>query len=263
MVALRNVLFLSCLCFAACGGQASTANESAGNPPTDASTQETISPTDASTDVSADASADASTEEASGPAPACTCPTGQVWRMHACLSTLDLGCGPSCTSGVTLCGQYETCEPCGAASACATHDCLATCVPTELHQGPIAADSLRVVPSEGAAGASTEVTVFGFPWYIGALGYAARVGTETTVQFGGGSDCAFTFEVPANSPGRMPIYISQYGSTDSWVLAGFFTYSGGDTDTCIQPGYPCADSESCCTTSDAPVSCSSWRCRAQ
>jgi hypothetical protein len=240
MPALRNLLILPCAWFGACGGQVSTANELAGHPP-----------------------ADASTEESGAAITGCTCPAGQVWRNHACLSTLDIGCGSPCTIGVTQCGQYETCETCGASSTCGTHDCLSTCAPTELHMGPLAADSLRVVPTEGSAGASTEVTVYGFAWYIGALGYGVRVGSETVVEFGGGTDCAFKFKVPARPPGRVPIFVSQYGMSDSWVLAGFFTYSAGDIDTCIQPGYPCAGTTDCCSTSDALVACSSGRCRAK
>ncbi len=129
--------------------------------------------------------------------------------------------------------------------------------------GPVLADSLRVVPTSGNAGESSEVTVYGFAWYIGALGYGVRVGSETIVEYGGGGECAFAFKVPARSPGRVPIFVSQYGSSDDWILAGFFTYGAGDIDTCTQPGYPCTGVADCCGTSDAPVTCSSGRCRAQ
>ncbi|MBI5531664.1 MAG: IPT/TIG domain-containing protein [Deltaproteobacteria bacterium] len=240
MSASRAFLLLCCAHLSACGGTVSTGNDQAGNPP-----------------------ADASTEETGSIAPSCNCPAGQVWRNHACLSTLDIGCGQPCTAGVTLCGQYETCVMCAASSTCGTHDCLSTCSPTELHMGPVLPDSLRVVPTSGSAGASTEVTVYGFAWYIGALGYGVRVGSETIVEYGGGGDCAFKFKVPAHAPGRVPIFVSQYGSSDSWVLAGFFTYSAGDIDQCIQPGYPCTAAADCCSASDAPVSCTSGRCRAK
>lgn len=104
--------------------------------------------------------------------------------------------------------------------------------------GPIPADSLRIAPTQGNAGASNDIAILGFAWYIGALGYGVRVGDEVVVEFGGGSDCSFALTAPPRPPGRVPVWVSQYGAGD-WVLAGFFTYSAGDNDQCTQPGFPC------------------------
>ena len=128
--------------------------------------------------------------------------------------------------------------------------------------GPVPPDSLRITPTQGPADKSTEVTVYGFAWYIGALGYSLSVGGEVVVEFGGGSDCAFPFKTPPRPPGRVPVRVSQYGGSGSPILAGFFTYGAGDADPCTQPGFPCASSAACCSTADAPVACTSGRCRA-
>jgi len=192
----------------------------------------------------------------------CSCPSGQVWRNHVCLPTYELGCGPSCEQD-PACGADETCEACGAASSCATRDCRATCVATKLMMGPVLPEALRIRPTAGPAGVATEVTVEGYPWYIGALGYGVRVGEETVVEFGGGESCAFSFVVPPRPAGDVPIWVSQYGSSTDWVLAGVFSFGGGTEPACVQPGFPCTGADTCCGTPDAPVSCTQGRCRAK
>ena len=193
----------------------------------------------------------------------CECPTGQVYRHHPCLATLDLGCGDPCDPGGTDCAEGWTCDPCGASTSCATFDCQPTCVFTGPAMGPVP-EPLRIWPTSGAAGETTEVLVMGFPWYVGALWYGVRVDDETVDNLSDAAeDCSFSFTAPARPPGRVAVLVSQYGGGEPWVLAGFFTYSAGDIDDCVQPGYACGVGDTCCSTSAVPVTCHANRCERQ
>ena len=67
----------------------------------------------------------------------CECSGNDVYRWHECVPTLELGCGPTCEPGVTDCGEYHNCDPCGASSTCDTEDCRPTCVHTGPAMGPV------------------------------------------------------------------------------------------------------------------------------
>lgn len=233
---------------AACSGR------SAGTTSPDGSTPDASHRDDATTQPDAGMLPDAG-------AGMCQCSGDEVYRWHECVPTLELGCGPSCVPGVTDCGQYHTCEPCAASSSCDTEDCRPTCVFTGPAQGPVA-DPLRIEPVWGTAGQSHTITISGFPFYIGALWYAVRLGDEDVTHLSyGGSTCSFHVDAPARPPGMVPIWVSAYGGTDPWVLAGLFTYSGGSTVDCVQPGFPCAPGSSCCSTTGVPLICDAGRCR--
>jgi hypothetical protein len=62
----------------------------------------------------------------------------------------------------------------------------------------------------------------------------------------------------------LPVWVSQYGFGEPWVLAGFFSYiEGDDYPTCGQPGFPCPPGGECCATEDVPMTCANARCRAE
>lgn len=126
--------------------------------------------------------------------------------------------------------------------------------------GPIAPGALRLFPTVGTAGASTQVTVSGYPFYIGALSYGVRFGDLELWDGGGAGPCSFYVNSPVMGPGMVPVYVSQYGPQAPWIIAGFFTYSGGVIPECIQPGFPCLQSEQCCATAAAPMMCTQGRC---
>jgi hypothetical protein len=196
------------------------------------------------------------------PAAACECAPGLVYRRHECVPTREIGCGETCTPGETDCGQLHTCEPCAATSTCATKDCRATCLFTGPVQGPIAPGVLRIVPTGGVAGEETIITIEGFPFYVGALMYGARMGDIMLYEAGSYGPCSFTVVAPGLPAGVMPVHVSQYGPTEPWVLAGFFAYGSGEGLACAQPGEPCAASADCCSLPEAPTSCAAGRCTA-
>jgi hypothetical protein len=122
---------------------------------------------------------------------------------------------------------------------------------------------LKISPTSGPAGQDVELHVEGFPFYVGALYYLVRVGSSGDLYQGGDTTCSFTVVVPGQSEGLVPVWVSQYGGGEPWVLAGFFGwYGSGYPPACSQPGFPCApDSGPCCQTQDVPMTCSAGRCR--
>lgn len=104
----------------------------------------------------------------------------------------------------------------------------------------------------------------GFPFYVGALFYLVRVGNSGDIDVSSSTgQCRITVRAPARPPGRVPVWVSSYGGGAPHSLAGFFTYSGGSTDNCVQPGFPCGNGPPCCATGDVPVSCQTGRCRTE
>lgn len=195
---------------------------------------------------------------------ACTCPADTPVEMfHACTPPLRVGCPATlCTPGVTDCGEGHTCEDCSAAACCICAACVPSCVQTGLAQGPLP-DYLKLRSSLGPAGEEQDVVIEGFPFYIGALYYLARVGDSGDLweSVAVTSPCALGFRAPARGPGMVPVWLSQYGGGEPWVLAGFYTYSAGDYPTCVQPGYPCGATDTCCETTEVPMACIGGRCR--
>jgi hypothetical protein len=201
-----------------------------------------------------------------GGAGECNCPADQpVTMFHSCTPPLEIGCvAEICEPGVTDCGEGYTCEECSAAACCHCAACMPTCVFTGPAQGPLP-EYLKLHTTYGSAGQEQEIVVEGFPFYIGALFYLARVGdSDDLVEASYPSTCAHGFTAPAHAAGIEPVWVSQYGGNEPWVLAGFFTYTTGEYPSCVQPGYPCTEPDSCCETDDVPMTCADdGRCRMQ
>ena len=169
----------------------------------------------------------------------CTpCKTGEVYLLSACVTTDKLfTCAPPCSAG--SCPPSYKCDQWGGTPCCYCQQAVGACVPVATIGG--LAGPLRISPVDGPAGQKVTLTISGAPFYIGALFYSARMGSETVMYGGaGGSDCSFTATFTPAKPGIYPVEVSQYGGGAPWVLAGFFTATGGVTPmTSIQPGYSC------------------------
>ncbi|MGC4121921.1 MAG: hypothetical protein QM765_46535 [Myxococcales bacterium] len=162
--------------------------------------------------------------------------------------------------GGSECGPGFTCDVCGAAACCICAACVSACVRSGPAMGPLP-EYLKISPTVGPAFQDQVLTVEGFPFYVGALYYLVRVGDSGDLFQEGGSRCSFEVRVPGQSFGTVPVFVSQYGGGDPWVLAGFFTFSGGALPSCTQPGFACVEGQECCETPEVPVSCVAGRCR--
>jgi hypothetical protein len=195
----------------------------------------------------------------------CACPTDVIYRptyqYGECVPPLQYGCAATeCTPGVTDCGAGYTCDEWGAAACCYCQRAVPACVLTGPAPGPLP-EYLKLSSVYGPAGAQQTITIQGFPFYVGALYYLVRVGDSGDLYQGGGTTCSFDVTVPPHATGLAPVWVSQYGGGDPWVLAGFFTFSAGDYPTCVQPGNPCSAGTTCCETPDVPMGCVAGRCR--
>ena len=168
----------------------------------------------------------------------CYCPPGQVWLRSSCVPTVKLGCGPTCDPATPgSCPPGETCDPWAAAPWCMSAAAVPACVPTAT-TGPITGP-LRFSPLTGVAGQSVTITVEGAAFYVGALFYNIRIGSEVKMEMNVGN-CAIKASFTPPSPGAYAVEVSQYGGGSPWVLAGFYIASGGSIPMpTIQPGYPC------------------------
>jgi hypothetical protein len=186
-----------------------------------------------------------------------------AYVFNECTPPLQIGCPATpCEPGVTDCGEGYTCDPWGAAACCWCQQALPACVFTGPAQGPLP-EHLKIAPTSGTAGQGVALQIEGFPFYVGALYYLARVGNSGDLYQEGGTTCSFTVTVPGQAEGMVPVWVSQYGGGDPWVLAGFFDwYASGYPEACTQPGYPCAaDMGPCCETLEVPMQCTAGRCR--
>lgn len=249
-VALSLVSFLL---LAACGGRGLGAERGSDGsvpdgiaPPVDA-----VAPRDAV--VPRDASVDP-----------CGCPMDRpVYQWHPCVPPLEYGCEARlCTPGVTDCGAGYSCEECAAAACCVCAACVPACLFTGPAMEPLP-DYLKIFPPYGPAHEEVTFSIEGYPFYVGALYYLARMGDSGDLYEHGGDTCAIHITAPARPPGMFPVWVSQYGGNEPWVLAGFFTFSSGDYPTCVQPGYPCDIDRPCCETPDVPMICQAGRCQLQ
>ena len=122
---------------------------------------------------------------------------------------------------------------------------------------------LKLRETFGPAYLARELRVEGFAFYIGALvpAWLVRVGeSEFIGDEVGAGPCSLRADVPAQPPGLLPVWVSQYGGVEPYTLAGFFHY-GVTSPDCIQPGYPCSDELPCCATDEVTLSCREGRCR--
>jgi len=189
-------------------------------------------------------------------------PDVPVMMFHSCTPPLEMGSlADICTPDVTDCGEGYTCEDCAAAACCYCAACLPACIFTGPAQGPLP-EYMKLRTSYGNAGEAQEIIVQGFPFYIGALFYLARIGdSEELPESSYPDSCSLGFSAPARAAGIYPVWVSQYGGNEPWVLAGFFSYMTEGYPSCVQPGFPCGDTQVCCETTDVPMACVAGRCR--
>lgn len=209
---------------------------------------------------------DAGAADAFAPADAgreiCGCSDSEpVYLFGECIPPLQMGCPAApCVPGGSDCGPGYSCLSCGAAACCHCAACRPTCVFTGPAQGPLP-EYLKIQPTTGAALQDATIRIEGFPFYVGALFYLARVGSSGDLHQVAGTSCSLEVRAPGQPVGTVPVWVSQYGGGAPWVLAGFFTFSRGDAPICVQPGYPCSGTAApCCESADVPMACSSGRC---
>jgi hypothetical protein len=186
-----------------------------------------------------------------------------AYVFNECTPPLEVGCPATlCTPGVTDCGDGYSCSDWGAGACCWCQAAVPACVFTGPAQGPLP-EYLKIFQTSGPAYQDVELQIEGFPFYVGALYYLARVGGSGDLMQQGGTTCSFSVSVPGQPDGLVPVWVSQYGGNEPWVLAGFFEwYSGPYAQGCTQPGYPCsAETSACCESADVPMGCVGGRCR--
>jgi hypothetical protein len=254
----RVAVFVGVLVAAGCGGRRHEPDADAGS--------------DGAVGRDAATGRDASTETDGSPvgddagAPICDCAERvPVGLFHACTPPLEAGCPILvCTPGAGDCGPGDTCEQCAAAACCECAACVPACVHTAASPGDALPPLLKLGTVWGPGGEEPEIAVEGAPFYVGALGYSIRVGESGDLpQLGGAEPCGLTALAPAEPAGTMlPVWVSQYGFSEPWVLAGFFSWiANDDYPTCVQPGFSCAADAACCETADVPMACRSGQCR--
>jgi hypothetical protein len=150
---------------------------------------------------------------------------------------------------------------CAAAACCYCAACMPACVTTAAAPGNVMPEYLKISPVSGPAGVDAEIAIQGFPPYIGALYYTARVGSSGELMQMGGGTCSFSVVAPGQPPGMVPVWASHYGGGPPWVLAGFYTWDAGSAANCVQPGFSCGQGPDCCATADVPMACIGGRCR--
>lgn len=195
----------------------------------------------------------------------CNCKPGQVWLRSACVPTVKLGCGPTCKVGdPNACPAGQKCDQWAASTCCNCAAALPACVPVT-YTGPISGP-LRISPTGGVAGTQVTITVEGAAFYIGALFYKIRMGSEEKMEQYSAKPCSIGAKFTPPSPGIYAVEVSQYGGGPPWVLAGFYLASGGVVPKpSIQPGYPCSSnpppgSPTCITGFPYKCLCISGRC---
>lgn len=194
------------------------------------------------------------------------CKPGEVYLMSSCVSSDKLfTCAAPCTAGdPASCPAGEKCDLWGATPCCVCSAAVPACVPlatTGKVSGP-----LRIYPTTGIAGQKVTLKIEGAPFYIGALFYMARMGKETKMQESPGTDCSFSATFTPPNPGAYAVEVSQYGGGAPWVLAGFFTASGGVSPMpTVQPGFWCSTNPApgdpaCASAPPYSCSCIAGRC---
>ena len=192
----------------------------------------------------------------------CYCAPTQGWQRGSCVATTALyTCAPRCTPGVaTTCPAGQTCDTCAAAPSCIGSSCVPVCVPapsSATMTGP-----LRISPVSGVAGSQTRLTVEGWPFRVGALFNSVRFSrAQTTMGISVTRPCAIQALFTPAKPGLYTVEVSQYGGGPPWVLAGFFTASGGVAPPrTVQPGLPCTATSVCAQGGGYTCSCTGGRC---
>lgn len=195
------------------------------------------------------------------------CKKDEVHLISACVATDKLftcakACDPSAPSPCA--SSSESCESWGGTPCCFCSAAVPACVPKPT-TGPIQGP-LRFSPTSGVAGQKVTITVQGAPFYVGALFYNLRMGSETKMEEGASKPCAIAATFTPPSPGLHVVEVSQYGGGPPWVLAGFYTASGGSIpQPMIQPGdfckvNPAPGDPACASAPPYSCSCVSGRC---
>ncbi|MBW2732757.1 MAG: hypothetical protein JRH20_10230, partial [Deltaproteobacteria bacterium] len=168
----------------------------------------------------------------------CGCATGEAWMNGACVPTASMGCGRVCDPDDPSlgCPPGMRCDPSAAVLCHAASPRIPACAPdvapTPLRGG------LRIQPVAGPAGEMAKIVVNGHNFFLGALFYTIRIKNEEmrVVDMG---DCKLTASFTPPSPGVYAVEVSQYAGGGPWILAGFYTASGGMLSPAIQPDFPC------------------------
>ncbi len=220
----------------------------------DATLQDTTSADTSTTDAVADS--------ATAPDTACTCPTGQVRRVGACVPTFDLGCGLPCIGKApSACPAQSICDEAAAQIPCQPEIPAAACVPGVAMQ--FTAGSLRVEPSTVAVGETVTLTVRGARFYIGALMWWVRVGDETLQAIEYETDCTLTASFSPQQAGIYPVTAFYGGGEEptppSAALAGFVRVGEGPAPL-AQPGQACDADAACQSGGGFDCACTNGRC---
>lgn len=201
----------------------------------------------------------------------CSCPDGPdpgpedpVLSFHPCVPPMQFGCKAMLCDPDQReeCPEGHTCEECAAAACCICAACVSACLFTRPTQGPLP-EYLKLSHTRGAVGDPSTVSIEGFPFYIGALGYSVRLGLSgPELRNVNGGLCSMEVEMDGREEGVAPVWVSSYGFYEPRILAGFFfwLHNPDEWEECIQPGYPCAENTPCCETDDVPMKCESGRC---
>lgn len=195
------------------------------------------------------------------------CKPGEVHLISSCVATDKLfTCTPSCDPQLpsSCAAPNTTCESWGGTPCCFCSAAVPACVP-QPNTGPVKGP-LRFYPTSGIAGQKVKITVSGAPFYIGALFYNIRMGTEVQPEESAGKTCAIAASFTPPAPGIYVVEVSQYGGGAPWVLAGFYTASGGSIpQPTIQPGdfckpNPAPGDPACASAPPYACTCLAGRC---
>jgi hypothetical protein len=195
------------------------------------------------------------------------CKPGEVYLLSPCVATDKLfTCAPGCDPKLPAsCASSPgtTCMQWGGTPCCVCSAVVPACVP-QPGTGPIKGP-LRFSPTSGIAGQKVALKVSGAPFYVGALFYNIRMGSEVKPEETGG-ECTIGASFTPPSPGLYTVEVSQYGGGAPWVLAGFYTASGGSIpQPTIQPGdfckpNPAPGDPACASAPPYACSCIAGRC---
>jgi hypothetical protein len=198
------------------------------------------------------------------------CKTDEAYLLNACVATDKLfTCAKRCDPSVpSSCPAGYLCDQWGGPPCCVCSSVVPACVPqptTGKIVGP-----LRINPTSGIAGQKVKLNIQGAPFYVGALFYNVRIGSQIIMEEPTGKTCSIGATFTPPNPGVYVVEVSQYGGGGTpWVLAGFYTASGGVIpQPTIQPGdfcktNPAPGDPACASASPYKCACVSGRCVCQ
>lgn len=205
----------------------------------------------------------------------CFCPTpDEVMLIGSCVPTDKLEtcaptCDPSTPSSCPGNPGEQRCDPSAATPSCVTSSTRPACVPG-MGMG-FSPGTLRIYPREGNAAQEAKLTISGGSLYIGALWWSARMGPQKPVPLSEvtSQPCRYPVTLRPPGPGIHPVEIAYGaggggGGGKGWVLAGFYTGSGGSVPPkAAQPGERCSASLPCASAAPYSCACVSGRCQCE